>query len=327
MKRKATAQDKSQAHKDKQQANSAADSVVPGAILEAGAKIARTIRAQAVFLYLEALDQPQQLSQLKLGTSELILVVRDQAGAKHAKSLAKRHIMVPPISLTRMGQIKTAVLIAFSQRFLAPGDSFVFLAAPVNGQIDTMVVMNVGKEWEMFQTVDQPELTEHIKRVVFQRVLSLALELASEGREGKPVGALFVIGDHHNVSQYCQQNIINPFKGHDEEHRNILDATMTETIKSFSSLDGAFIVKGSGTIASAGTNLTALRSGEPLPQGLGARHAAAAGITASTKSIAITVSESTGTVRVWRLGQMITEIEKAPPQTARTPSGSIMASE
>ena len=231
-------QDKQQTDKDEQQANNAADSLVPAAILDAAAKIARTIRARAVFLYLEALDQPQQLSQIKLGKSELILVVRDRAGAKHAKSLTKRHIMVPPISLTRMGQIKTAVLIAFSQRFLAPGDSFVFLAAPVNGQIDTMVVMNVGKEWEMFQTVDQPELTEHIKRVVFQRVLALALELASEGREGKPSGALFVIGDHHNVSEYCQQNIINPFKGHDEEHRNVLDATMTETVKSFSSQAG-----------------------------------------------------------------------------------------
>ncbi len=52
-------------------------------------------------------------------------------------------------------------------------------------------------------------------------------------------------------------------------------------------------------------------AGEQLPQGLGARHAAAAAITASTKSISVSLSESTGTVRVWRRGAMITEIEKS----------------
>jgi DNA integrity scanning protein DisA with diadenylate cyclase activity len=69
---------------------------------------------------------------------------------------------------------------------------------------------------------------------------------------------------------------------------------------------------------SAGTTLTPNVAGEPLPQGLGARHSAAASITAATKSIAMTVSESTGDIRIWRRGRMITEIEKAP----RAASGS-----
>ena len=51
---------------------------------------------------------------------------------------------------------------------------------------------------------------------------------------------------------------------------------------------------------------------EPLPQlasGLGTRHAAAA-ITASTDAAAIVVSQSTGTVTVFKSGQMITDIHK-----------------
>jgi DNA integrity scanning protein DisA with diadenylate cyclase activity len=60
-------------------------------------------------------------------------------------------------------------------------------------------------------------------------------------------------------------------------------------------------------------------AGEELPQGLGARHAAAAAITAATKSIAVTVSESTGSVRIWRRGKMITELEKAPREPAPAP--------
>ena len=48
---------------------------------------------------------------------------------------------------------------------------------------------------------------------------------------------------------------------------------------------------------------------EGLPSGLGSRHAAAAGITSNTKCIAFTVSESDGTVRVWRAGKMVADFE------------------
>jgi DNA integrity scanning protein DisA with diadenylate cyclase activity len=155
---------------------------------------------------------------------------------------------------------------------------------------------------------------------VFQRVLSLAIELAGEGREGKPVGALFVIGDQEAVDKYCHQTIINPFRGYPEEERNVLDETMRETVKEFCSIDGAFVISGKGVIVSAGTTLRTAVSEQELPQGLGSRHAAAAAITASTVSVAITLSESTGTVRVWRRGEMITEIEKAVPAPARPSS-------
>ncbi len=93
---------------------------------------------------------------------------------------------------------------------------------------------------------------------------------------------------------------------------DIRHSTMDDTVKEIAKLDGAFIIKGNGVIVSACTTLRPAIAGEMLHQGLGARHAAAAAITASTKSIAITISESTGDVRVWRRGTMIMEIDKAP---------------
>jgi diadenylate cyclase len=184
--------------------------------------------------------------------------------------------------------------------------------------VDTIVSMRVGEEYELFQTVGQPKLIERVRRIVFQRVLTLAVELANEGREGKPVGAIFVIGSVRELQKYTQQHIMNPFRGYGEKERNILDDRMRNTVKEFAAIDGAFVIKGNGVIVSAGTTLRPDMGGEDLPQGLGARHTAAAAITASTKSIAITVSESTGAVRLWRRGKMITEIEKAP----RAPLGS-----
>ena len=281
-------------------------------MIEAAARVVKKSKARAVLAYVDAVpDVPQLVSMIK-SPVKLILMVRDERDRQAAQPHTDKILEVPDFDLTRMDQIKMAILLAFSQRMLRPDDTCVFLAGPPGKPCDTIVVMHVGEEYEMFQTVDQPSLTEHVKRVVFQRVLTIALELANEGREGKPVGGLFVLGNYRELEPLCAQNIINPFKGYVEKERNILDDRIKETVKEFCAFDGAFVIKGSGVVVSAGTTLRPNIAGQPLPQGLGARHATAAAVTASAKCIAITLSESDGTVRVWRRGQIITEIEKAP---------------
>ncbi len=282
-------------------------------IIKAACGVAKAVKARALMAYVDAVDDLEQLQACVKPPTELICVIRDQKDRLRLPDAKVKSLLVPGFNLTRMGQIKMAALMAFTQQWLTRDDVFVFLTGVAGQRLDTMMVMEVGLEYELFHSVDQPKLTEHIRRVVFQRALNLALELAHEGREGKPVGTVFVIGDYREVRKYCHQNIINPFHGYTEKQRNILDEGMKETIKEFSSIDGAFIIKGTGVIMSAGTTLRSMVAGDELPQGLGARHAAAQGITAATRSIALTISESTGMVRIWRRGKLITEIEKAPP--------------
>jgi diadenylate cyclase len=113
--------------------------------------------------------------------------------------------------------------------------------------------------------------------------------------------------------------MLNPFQGHAEEHRNILDPALRETIKELSSLDGAFLIRNDGVVEAAGIFLRSVIPGSVLPHGLGARHRSAAGITAATKATAITVSESTGTATVFRDGKIIIEIEKPRPIGSMAP--------
>jgi len=140
---------------------------------------------------------------------------------------------------------------------------------------------------------------------IINRVLEIAIELSIEGREGVPVGTIFVIGDTKEVMKHSHQLIPNPFKGH---HLNILDPKVKNIIKEFSFLDGAFIISSKGRIIAAGRYLDV----DPksldvtLPQGLGSRHLASAAITKITKAIAVTLSES-GTVRIFKDGQIVFE--------------------
>jgi len=288
------------------------DSDFSGPIIAAAASVAKAVPARVLFVYASAVDDIAALHQTVQKPTKLVLVCRDEHDLQRAKDLSIEAMRVPAFDLTRMGQIKMATLIAFTQQILRAGDVFVFLTGVMGHTVDTLVTMRVGEEYELFQSVGQPKLTEHIRRPVFEKVLRIALELAHEGREGKPVGALFVLGDYREVQKYCMEGRINPFKGYTEKERNILDESMDDTVKEIAKLDGAFVLKGNGVIMSACAILRPAIAGEALSQGLGSRHAAAAAITANTKSIAVTLSESTGDVRVWRLGTMITEIEKSP---------------
>lgn len=282
-------------------------------ILSAAAAVASAVSARALLAYVNAFEDLNALRGAVKSPTRLLLVCRDDKDEKRAATIDNaERIMVPAFDLTRMGQIKVATLIAFSQGLLRSQDVFVFLTGVAGRGVDTLVTMRVGEEYELFHSVGQPKLTEHIRRPVFEKILRLSLELAHEGREGKPVGALFVIGDHREVEKFSSEGRINPFKGYTEKQRNILDDSICDTVKELAKLDGAFVIKGNGVILSGCATLRSPMADDALPQGFGARHAAAAAITAHTKSIAISLSESTGAVRVWRRGIMITEIEKAP---------------
>jgi diadenylate cyclase len=221
-------------------------------------------------------------------------------------------IHVPDIAMTRAGQIKVATLLAAAEGHIHAGDRILCLTGlDRSGTIDTIMVLDMGVEIELFSASTADPLPADVTPAVFERVVSLASELGVEGREGRSVGTLFVIGDSDRVLSQSHQLVFNPFHGYPETERNILDPRLEETIKEFSAIDGAFIVRGDGVLLSAGRYLAPRgRLEEPLPQGLGTRHEAAAAITVSTDSAAVCVSQSTGTVSIFKKGRLILDIQK-----------------
>jgi DNA integrity scanning protein DisA with diadenylate cyclase activity len=144
---------------------------------------------------------------------------------------------------------------------------------------------------------------EHMDFKVFMAVLQLATEVAMEGREGKRMGALFVLGDAEAVLKSSRQVIINPFRGYGEAERNILSRENWETIKEFATLDGGFVIDDRGIAVASGRYMD-ISWDIYLQSGLGGRHLAAASISKLTKAVAIVVSAS-GVVRVFKGGRQI----------------------
>ena len=117
-----------------------------------------------------------------------------------------------------------------------------------------------------------------------ERLTAIATDLAIGGREGKSIGAMFVLGDHLEVIKRSKQLILNPFHGYAEEDRSILNPFMDETIKELALIDGAFIVQGNGVVESAGCLIQGKSDEIELPGGL-VQARSCSGITQSTDSL------------------------------------------
>ena len=143
------------------------------------------------------------------------------------------------------------------------------------------------------------DIPHKVNLEILSRAVFLASELSRQGREGKPAGTIFVVGEYDTLVPYCRQLIINPFGGLGDHERSILDPSLSETIKEFSKIDGAYIVDNSGKIMSGGTYLSIPPHKKELEPGLGARHAAALGITMVAPVASVVISESTGHIRVF----------------------------
>jgi len=144
-----------------------------------------------------------------------------------------------------------------------------------------------------------------IRPEVFEAAFTIAVEISREGREGKPVGTAFIIGDSPMVMERSKQLILNPFEGHGRDERIVTNRGIVENVKGFALLDGVFVITGDGVIEAAGRYLTIDTSGVRIPMGLGTRHGSVAGITRATNSVGIVVSQSGGRISVFRRGEMV----------------------
>jgi diadenylate cyclase len=173
-------------------------------------------------------------------------------------------------------------------------------------ELSSIVVCDV-KQLATVKTIDKTG--ERVDPTALKAVLRLALELGREGREGKKVGTAFIIGDTNEVLKRSHQLILNPYKGHTEDTRDIKNRSHWETIKEFAQIDGVFIVDDKGVIISAGRYLDVNTKSIELG-GFGGRHMSALAVTRETQAIAVTVSESGGTVRLFKDG-IETKIESS----------------
>lgn len=160
---------------------------------------------------------------------------------------------------------------------------------------------------EIFGPVAETTRCEQARRRTLEEITMLSVEIAREGREGRKIGTMFVIGDVDAVLERSRPLILDPLYGHPQELLDIGRPEFRETVKELAQLDGAFVVRNDGTFITAGRFIDVDLQPEHFLPGLGTRHAAAASISAATNAIPVVVSQSS-VVRVFADGEVRAEI-------------------
>ena len=193
---------------------------------------------------------------------------------------------------------------------LSPGAGVLAVySAFEQNQIDTVSYIRLDEHLGKLTVRDLRKLQTKVPLETLKVVLDLAIDIGREGREGKPVGTLFVVGDARKVMASAHATGFDPVKGYTRKDRNLSDSRVREGIKEVAQLDGAFVVSADGTVEACCQLLATTAADVTLSKGLGTRHWAAAAITKNTNAVAITVSESSGTVRIFEKGEVVLRVE------------------
>jgi diadenylate cyclase len=175
--------------------------------------------------------------------------------------------------------------------------------------IDSLSIIHLGEHLERLTSKDLRSLDTQVPLETLRAVVDLATEIGREGREGHPVGTMFVVGDTRKVLTMCRPINFNPFRGYSRAERDVRDPRVREQIKDIAQLEGAIIIRRDGVAVAACMYVNAPAEGITLSKGLGTRHWAAAAVSRKTKGIAVAVSQSSGAVRLFQNGEVVLHIE------------------
>lgn len=275
--------------------------------------LARETKSDGIFLFLNTAEGCRWF--LKSGFAEranIVLIIPRELKLKDTVTGKKNIRIIRSWSgnQTRFSRIKYAFLHGVMERVIQTDSRVVCLLGPWGkAHLDTIAIHDLSLSWSEEFPFDPKSIMHNNAFSTVLAVVDIALDIGALGREGKPVGTVFVIGDTDEVMKLSHQAVFNPFKGYPKRERGIARSEVVESIKELSTLDGAFIISEDGVAMAAGRHLDAKGAITKQLRGMGSRHRSAAGITRMTSAVAVVVSESTGRVMIFEKGRIISTLE------------------
>lgn len=278
-------------------------------ILKAAGQLSSGSNATAVLLLANHVFDFKAIGKLLRGCR--LIVAADKVEVQEAAK-EDEVILVPIMHEPKTShlQVTQVLLEAIADELIQTGDTVVCVYSLYERDgCDTVSLMRLADQLARLTSRDLQRLETKVPLETLRIVVDLACEIGREGREGKSVGTLFVVGNHRKVMQLSTEQVHDPFRGYPRTERLIRNPRVRESIKEIAQMDGAFVISADGVVQASGRHLRASADNLTLSKGLGSRHWAAAEISKATGAIAIAVSESTGTVRVFQDGMVVLRIE------------------
>lgn len=246
---------------------------------------------------------PAEISQLIVAADR----EEDLTGAEEANLIP---LILQKENAPVMERLQHALLEAFADQLLKNQDDVIAVYNAFDDErMDSISVIRLDERLSRLTSRDLQRLESSVPLSTLKCVIDLSIQIGREGREGKKVGTMFVVGDTRKVLQHCKDAGFDPLRGYSRRYRNLHDVRVREDIKEIAQMDGAFIVASDGVIERSRQIIEVHHDNITLTKGLGSRHWAAAAISGKTKAVALAISQSSGTVRLFQNGRLVLRIE------------------
>ena len=274
-------------------------------VVRYGFQLARELEITKVLVLAELLID-RRLVDRHRQKEALIWVTADKQSLLASGFLQEedRCVEIPVTKVERLGRVRLALVLAVIQGTIEPDESVICLTGLTGSKrLDNILIANPSRDFPWFGEHFRGSGTALLATREFVRLFDIATKFAAEGREGKPIGTIFMLGEIEELRNYSTPLILNPCEGHPRKARNIHDDLFIESMRELAALDGGFIIDCKGVVEQAGVYFDApVGKTLALEKGLGARHLSAAAVTAKADALALVISESSGTVTVFSRG-------------------------
>ena len=274
-------------------------------------KLAKATEADAVLILVDHTISWAKLKRKSASSKAVILVASANSELIEAATeagIATIKLDMPESSV--QDRLTQAVLECVASEHVSPGSNVVAVYSSFDAEsIDTVSILKLTERLVRLTARDLRKLETKVPLDTLKIVVDLAVEIGKEGREGKAVGTMFVVGDHRKVTEQSRAGGFDAMKGYTRKERNLIDPRVREGVKELAQLDGMFVVAADGTVESCARIIDTTPVELTMTTGLGSRHFAGAAISKNTKAIAVVVSQSSGTVRIFQNGEVVLRIE------------------
>ena len=283
---------------------------------DAASKLAKAVEADGLLVLLERTTDWARLKR-KSANQTLIIASNDPEIHAATEAAGLRSILLEMPESSIQNQLTQAMLEGVANEVISSGSTVVAVFSNFDTEeIDTISVLKLTERLGRLTARDLKKLETKVPLDTLKMVVDLAVEIGRDGREGKAIGTMFVVGDHRKVLEDSRPAGFDMVKGYNRKDRSMSDARVREGLKEIAQLDGCFVISADATVEASARIIDTSPVELTMTKGLGSRHFAGAAISKNTKAIAVVVSQSSGTVRIFQNGEVVLRIE--PLQRAMT---------
>jgi diadenylate cyclase len=279
-------------------------------VIEGAANLGKTNEVEAILVMLDQVLDWKRIKKITSQIDALVIATTDEEVRESATAADINVVWLERPESTVHNLLTQALITSVADDFIPAGCAVVTVYRWFdNDNIDSISILKLTERLARLSASDLKKLETTVPLETLKTVVDLAVEIGREGREGTPIGTMFVVGDHRNVLRESRPSGFDIIKGYSRRERSLLDPRIHENVKELAQLDGAFVVAADGTIEGCCRIIDTRPVDVTMTRGLGTRHFAAAAISKNTEAIAVVVSQSGGTVRLYQNGEVVLRIE------------------